>query len=225
MVTPQLDPVRPDTFWINPYGVHFGLLTVSHMVQVDGEGQRVGGADLPINKAGFTIHAAIHAARPDICAACHLHSPHGRAWSVFGRGLDMISQDACMFYEDLAVYGDFGGAVFAAEEGRRLAAALGPRRRHLILRNHGLLTGGGTVAEAAAFFVALERACQAQLLVEAAAAPGTVGATVSGLAKTVVSEEVARYTKEKTGSPEVMYMQFVPEYQMILKETNGDFLE
>ncbi|KAK0387047.1 hypothetical protein NLU13_5360 [Sarocladium strictum] len=218
------DPVRPDTFWINPYGVHFGLLKVSDMVQVDAQGNRVGGADAAVNKAGFIIHGAIHEARPDINAACHLHSPHGRAWSTFGRPVDMLSQDSCMFHDDLAVYASFGGVVFAPEEGRKIAAAMGPRKKNVILQNHGILTCGGTVAEAAAFFIALERACQTQLLVEACVAPGTVGAR-AGLAKTLVSEEEAAYTKRGTGTPEVMYMQFDPEYKMILKESQGDFLQ
>ncbi|KAH8649988.1 putative aldolase [Xylariales sp. PMI_506] len=218
------DPIRPETFWINPYGVHFGLLTVSDMVHIDSEGNRIGGADAPVNKAGFIIHRAIHDARPDIHAACHLHSPYGRAWSNFGRPIDMLNQDSCMFHGDLAVYPAFGGVVFAPEEGRKIAAALGPHRKNVILQNHGILTCGGTVAEAAAFFIALERACHAQLMVESATCPGSVGGAVSGLVKTVISEEEAEYTKKGTGTPEVMYMQFAPEYQLILKETKGDFL-
>ncbi|EMC93432.1 hypothetical protein BAUCODRAFT_75677 [Baudoinia panamericana UAMH 10762] len=217
------DPIDPKTFWINPYGVHFGLLNVSDMVRVDENGRRVGGADMLVNTAGFTIHAAIHR-RPDINAACHVHSPYGRAWSNFGRGIDMLNQDSCMFYDDLAIYNNFGGVVFAAEEGKRIATALGPRHKNIILQNHGLLTCGGTVAEAAAFFIALERACHAQLLTEAAIAPSSIGGQ-SGLRKTIVGGEEASYTKEGTGNPEVMYMQFKPEYDMILKETNGDFLK
>lgn len=86
------DPVNTDTFWINPYGVHFGLLKVSDMVHVDGKGNRIGGADKPVNTAGFIIHSALHQRRPDINAACHLHSPYGRAWSTFGREIDMLNQ-------------------------------------------------------------------------------------------------------------------------------------
>lgn len=126
-----------------------------------------------------------------------------------------------MFYDDLSVYTNFGGVVFAREEGFRIADALGPRNRNLIMQNHGLLTGGGTVAEAAAFFVALERACETQLLVEAAVASGAA----AGLQKTLVGDEEAAYTKEGTGSPDIMYLQFVPEYELLLKETKGDFLE
>lgn len=200
------------------------MLTVSDIVQVDAKGNRIGGNDAAINKAGFIIHSAIHEERPDINAACHVHSPYGRAWSTFGRPIDMLNQDSCMFYDDLSVYAAFGGVVFAPEEGKKIAAALGPRNKNVILQNHGLLTAGGTIAEAAAFFIALERACQTQFLVESAVAPLSVGGAVSGLQKTFVSEEEARYTKDGTGTPDVMYMQFVPEFQAILKESKGDFL-
>ncbi|KAI0016592.1 class 2 aldolase adducin domain-containing protein [Xylariomycetidae sp. FL0641] len=218
------DPVEPETFWINPYGVHFGVLKVSDMVRVDKDGNRIDGNDAAVNKAGFIIHSAIHEARPDINAACHMHSPYARAWSTFGRPIDMLNQDTCMFYDDLSVYAAFGGVVFAPEEGKRIAASLGPKNKNVILQNHGILTCGGTIAEAAAFFIALERACQTQLLVESAIAPGTIGAA-TGLTKSLVSDEEARYTKDGTGNPKVMYMQFVPEYQLILKESGGDFLE
>ncbi|KAH6886299.1 class II aldolase/adducin N-terminal [Thelonectria olida] len=213
------NPVRPDTFWINPYGIHFGLLAVSDMVHIDEDGKRIGGADKPVNTAGFIIHAAIHKRRPDINAACHLHSPYGRAWSTFGKPIEMLNQDSCMFYDDLAVYANFGGVVFAKEEGLRLADALGPSKKNIILQNHGLLTAGGTIGEAAAFFIALERACQAQLLVEAAVAPNG-----TSLKKALVSDQEAAYTKKGTGSPEAMYMQFEPEYQHILKTSGGEFL-
>jgi ribulose-5-phosphate 4-epimerase/fuculose-1-phosphate aldolase len=214
----HVDPVDPSTFWLNPYGVHFGVLTVSDMVQVDDQGRRVGGADKPVNAAGFMIHSAVHAARPDLHAVCHAHSPYARAWSTFGLPIDMLNQDSCMFYDDLAIYPSFGGVVFAAEEGRRIASAMGQKNKNLLLQNHGSLTAGGTIAEAAGFFIALERACHNQLLVEAAVTPGN-------LEKTFVGKEEAEYTKKGTGSPEVMYMQFMPEYQFALKESKGDFLE
>jgi ribulose-5-phosphate 4-epimerase/fuculose-1-phosphate aldolase len=93
------------------------------------------------------------------------------------------------------------------------------------MQNHGLLTSGGTVAEAAAFFIALERACQNQLLVESSIAPGSVRNILGNLKKTVIDHETALYTKKRTGSPEAMYMQFEPEYQLVLRETNGEFLQ
>lgn len=129
-----------------------------------------------------------------------------------------------MFYNDISVYPAFGGVVFSQEEGHRISDAIGPTNKNLIMQNHGLLTSGGTVAEAAAFFIALERACQAQLLAESAVAPGSVGGN-AGLTKTFVDDVAAAHTKRGTGSPEAMYMQFKPEYDMILKKTGGDFLE
>jgi ribulose-5-phosphate 4-epimerase/fuculose-1-phosphate aldolase len=121
-----------------------------------------------------------------------------------------------MFYDSLAVYNKFGGAVLVGEEGKRLAAALGRSKRNLILQNHGILTAGGTVAEAVGFFIALERACHTQLVTDAAAA--------NGIPKTFVSDEVAAFTSKTTSSPEVMYAQFWPEYSLLLKDTGEDFL-
>jgi ribulose-5-phosphate 4-epimerase/fuculose-1-phosphate aldolase len=89
-----------------------------------------------------------------------------------------------MFYDDLSVYPAFGGVVFAQEEGEHLADYLGPKSKNLIMQNHGLLTAGGTVAEAAAFFIALERAFQPQILVESSTAPGSIGASEGVLKKT-----------------------------------------
>ncbi|CAM1503323.1 Fc.00g080990.m01.CDS01 [Cosmosporella sp. VM-42] len=197
-----------------------GHISLRDMVHVDEDGNRIGGSNQPVNTAGFIIHSSIHKRRPDINAACHMHSPYGRAWATFGKPIDMLNQDSCMFYDDLAVYANFGGVAFAKEEGVRLAEALGSSMKNLIMQNHGLLTSGGTIGEAAAFFIALERACQTQLLVEAAVAPDG-----SKLEKTLVSDEEALYTKQGTGTPEAMCMQFEPEYRFTLKDTGGDFLE
>jgi ribulose-5-phosphate 4-epimerase/fuculose-1-phosphate aldolase len=128
-----------------------------------------------------------------------------------------------MFHNDILVNSNFGSIFFAKEVGKRVAEALGPTHKNLIMQNHGLSTCGGTVAEAAAFVIALERACHTQLLTEAAVAPYTIGAS-TGLTKTLVGDEEAAYTEKSTGSPKVMYRQFDPEYQLILKDTWVDFL-
>jgi ribulose-5-phosphate 4-epimerase/fuculose-1-phosphate aldolase len=135
------DPEFPHTFWTNPLGRHFGLLKSSDMVLVDYEGRVVGGnRSRPANAAGFLIHSAVHKARPDVDAACHCHGKAGKAWSAFGRRLEMINQDVTYFYgEAQAVYQEFGGVVLDEAEGKRLAGALGPRGKGMILRNHGLL--------------------------------------------------------------------------------------
>ncbi|EQB54176.1 class II Aldolase and Adducin domain-containing protein [Colletotrichum gloeosporioides Cg-14] len=210
------DPVNPKCFWINPYAVHFKLLKVSDLILVSEEGKPLTKTSHKVNRAGFMIHAALHKARPDVNAAAHCHSPCGRAWSAFGKPIEMLNQDCCMFYDDLSVYEGFGGVVLAQDEGERIAKALGPKHKNVILQNHGILTCGGTVDEAAAFFIALEQACQAQLLAEAAAA--------NGVQKRHVTDEAARFTKAGSGTPEVVFMQFKPEYDLVLEETNGSFL-
>lgn len=100
------DPENPHTFWTNPLGKHFGLLKASDMILVDYEGKAIGGnLSRPANAAGFLIHSAVHKARPDVIAACHTHSPCGKAWSAFARPVEMLNQDVCYFHgEAQAVY-------------------------------------------------------------------------------------------------------------------------
>lgn len=127
--------------------MHFSLIKVSDLILVDEEGLVVEG-DEPINSAAFTIHSAIHKNRLDVHAACHAHSIHGKAFAAFGRPLEMITQDSLRFYKDHAVYDSFNGVVLNSEEGDRIAQALGGCKA-LILQNHGLLTVGRSVDEAA----------------------------------------------------------------------------
>ena len=135
------DPENAHAFWTNPLGRHFALLEPSDMILVNYEGEPIGGnTSRPANAAGFLIHSAVHKARPDVNAACHTHGKAGKAWSTFAKPLEMINQDVTYFYgEAQAVYTEFGGVVFSEEEGKRLAAALGPKGKGMILRNHGLL--------------------------------------------------------------------------------------
>ena len=146
-----------------------GMISVSDLILVNHEGEVVEG-DWPVNRAAFCIHAAIHQARPDVTAAAHCHSLHGKAWSSLGRLLDPLTQDACAFYEDHALFDDYTGVVLDVEEGRRIATALGSNKA-AVLRNHGLLTVGGSADAAAWFFIAMDRSCHAQLLAEAAGTP------------------------------------------------------
>ncbi|KAK5686688.1 hypothetical protein LTS10_002811 [Elasticomyces elasticus] len=139
------DPEWPHTFWMNPLAKHFGLMKASDMILVDYAGKPIGGnTSSPANGAGFQIHSAIHQRRPDVMAAAHTHSPHGLAWSPFGRRLEMLTQDAAYVYgEAQGVYNvspqirvpetthvlmpqqDFGGVVFTEEEGVKIGDALG----------------------------------------------------------------------------------------------------
>jgi ribulose-5-phosphate 4-epimerase/fuculose-1-phosphate aldolase len=167
------DPELGDHFWVNPLGVAFSQVRVSDLELVNQDGQIVVG-ERPINRAAFAIHSQVHAARPDVVSAAHSHAVHGKAWSSLGRLLDPITQDACIFYGSHSLYEDFNGVVLDEEEGRNVAAALGPEHKLVILQNHGFLTVGATVEEAAYLFISAERSAQAQLLAEAAGTPKLV---------------------------------------------------
>jgi ribulose-5-phosphate 4-epimerase/fuculose-1-phosphate aldolase len=163
------DPERLDHFWVNPFGMNFKQIRVSDLILVDHDGEVVEGS-WPVNRAAFAIHSQIHQARPDVISAAHAHSVHGKAWSSLHRLLDPLTQDSCAFYDDHALFDDFTGVVLDLEEGKRIAHALGDHKA-AILANHGLLTVGHSVDEAAWWFITMERTCQAQLLAEAAGTP------------------------------------------------------
>ena len=163
------DPEWPDHFWVNPFGMHFAHIRVSDLVLVNEHGEVVQG-DRPINEAAFAIHSRIHMARPDVAAAAHAHSFYGKTWSSLGRLLDPLTQDACAFYQDHGLFSDYTGVVYDTSEGDRIAQALG-NYKAAILQNHGLLTVGSTVDEAAWFFITMDRSCQSQLMAEAAGKP------------------------------------------------------
>lgn len=204
------DPIEPTHFWVNPVGRAFKLMRVSDLIKVDHEGTIVEG-DGGLNQAAFAIHSRIHKARPDVIAAAHSHSVHGKAWSSLGRLLDPLTQDACAFYGDHALFDDYTGVVFDTAEGDRIAEALGPHKA-VILRNHGLLTVGHTVDEAAWWFVTMERSCQAQLLAEAAGTPVPIDADQAA--------DTARFT----GNPITGHVSFQPIYDVLCAEA-PDFLE
>ncbi|MEM8498551.1 MAG: class II aldolase/adducin family protein [Pseudomonadota bacterium] len=164
------DPEFPDRFWVNPFGHNFKLMTVSDLICVDHTGEVVIG-DRPVNAAAFAIHSELHKARPDVVAAAHSHSMYGRTFSTLGKPLKMISQDATMFYNDVALCDDGSGAVVASTDvSKKMGVALG-QKKALIHQNHGLITTGGSVDAAVWWFIALERVCQSQLLAESSGDP------------------------------------------------------
>ena len=198
------DPERLDHFWVNPFTKHFGMIRVSDLVLVNDDGEVVEG-DAMVNRAAFAIHSQVHAARPDVVAAAHTHSVHGKAFSALGKQLDPITQDACAFYEDHGLFDDYTGVVIDTDEGKRIAHALGEAKA-VILRNHGLLTVGGSVEEAAWWFIAMDRTCRAQLLADAA------GQTVP------IDPDFARLTHGQVGSPMAGKISFQPYYDLIVQE-------
>lgn len=195
------DPEHPDRFWVNPFGTAFSLIRASDLILVDHEGNLLHG-NRPVNRAAFVIHAAVHRARPDAIAAAHAHSLHGKAFSSLGIPLAPLTQDACAFFEDHGLYADFSGVVSDAEEGRRIGRALASYKA-VILQNHGLLTVGGTVAEAVWWFLTMERSCQAQLLAMAA-----------GTARHI-DRETALHTRSQLGGSFAGWFQAQPLFDQI----------
>ncbi|KAF8511522.1 class II aldolase/adducin N-terminal [Gautieria morchelliformis] len=212
------DPGNREHFWVNPFGVAFALMTVSDLLLIDHQGNVIGGGKPNrqiYNRAAYCIHAAIHAARPDVDAAAHSHSLYGKAFSTLGKTLDITNQDVCVFYEDHALYPNFGGVVIADEEGANIAKYLG-NKKALILQNHGILTVGRTVEETVAWFIKFENACHVQLLADAAA-QGTNTTTVK------ISDEEAKFTHDQTGQPEGGWFSGTPYFDVIDAETGGSY--
>ena len=205
------DPEFPDMFWVNPFGMSFRHIRVFDLILVDHEGT-VRHGDKPVNRAGFVIHSAVHAARPDVVAACHAHSVHGKAWSSLGRLLDPITQDACALFENHSVVTEGAGAVVVDEESARLLAKGLGNHSMCFHQNHGIFTVGATVAEAAWWFISTERNCQAQLLAEAAGTPK------------LIDPANARFTREQTGGAYAGWFSFQPIWDEIAR-TDPDLFD
>jgi ribulose-5-phosphate 4-epimerase/fuculose-1-phosphate aldolase len=203
------DPAEPDTFWVNPFGMHFAMIRSSDLVRVDEEGRVVEG-ERAVNGAAVAIHCAVHAARPDVLAAAHAHGPAGKTLSSLEMGVEPLTQDSCAFYGDVGVHDTFTGVVLDAEEGRRIGEALGPHKA-VILRNHGMLTVGTSVDSAAWWFLTLERTAQCQLQAYAAAA---------GLGRPPrrISHEEAELTRSQVGYEFAGWFQFQPIWERISRE-------
>ena len=151
-------------FLLNPYGMMFDEVTASNLVKIDLDGKKVMESNYFINPAGFTIHSAVHAARADARCVMHLHTDYGIAVSAQKDGLLPISQQAMFPLASLA-YHDYEGLALNEDEKPRLVSDLG-NKSYLILRNHGLLTIGQTVADAFLSMYLLESACRIQILAQ-----------------------------------------------------------
>ncbi|KAF7549642.1 hypothetical protein G7Z17_g6245 [Cylindrodendrum hubeiense] len=208
------DPEFPDCIWMNPIGKHFALMNASDMVCLEiATGKIVGGNKVrPVNKPGFFIHSEMHKARHDVHAICHAHTIAGRAWTVFGKPLDMITQDVCDLYDSIAVMNEYGGIVAADDEGKQIARALGPRNKAALLLNHGLITVGNTVDEAAFLLGLVERSCEIQLKVEAACAGNPE------LKKTIIPDELCKFNFKMAGEKNWLYVEAQPdiEYEIVM---------
>jgi ribulose-5-phosphate 4-epimerase/fuculose-1-phosphate aldolase len=151
-------------FLINPFGMSFDEISASSLVKIDLDGTIVGDSPYGVNKAGFVIHSAVHEARGVGCVM-HTHTESGMAVSIMKGGLLPVSQHAMLFHNRLA-YHDYEGLALEADEKDRLVADLG-NHGSMILRNHGFLTTGASVAEAFVRMFYLEKAAAAQLRAQA----------------------------------------------------------
>ena len=172
-------PGDENHFLINRWGLNYEEVTASNLVKIDVDGKAIAPADAPVNYAGFVIHSAIHMTRSGQAhVVMHTHTPAGMAVAALEDGLLPISMFATAFHGGQLAYHDYEGASLYLDERERLVASLGDAKA-MLLRNHGLLVVGSTVAECFLRLYRLERACQVQL---AAAAAGTLRLLSAGLA-------------------------------------------
>ena len=157
-------PGTDDQFLINEYGLGYEEITASNLVKIDMDGNILDEGERRINVTGYVIHSAIHAARYDVTCVMHTHTPYGMAISALEKGLLPLQQEAYQFHERLS-YHEFEGVAVDIDERERLVTDLGDKNA-MILRNHGLLTVGRSVAEAWIRMWQLEQACKVQVLAQ-----------------------------------------------------------
>ncbi len=206
------DPEHTDLYWTNPMAVHFARVSLSNLILVDHDGLVVEG-DYAVNQAGFVLHAAVHAAHPDILAMCHAHTVHGAAYAALGRPLPPVTQDACAFFEDHAVIRDEAGQVAVERGAGHNVAHAFKGVKAAIHQNHGLFSASRHSIDSAAFwFMALERCCQQQLMIDAA-----------GHTPVEIPAEKARYSREHVGSEYIGWLAFQPVYDDLVQSSPDMF--
>jgi ribulose-5-phosphate 4-epimerase/fuculose-1-phosphate aldolase len=173
-------------FLINPYGMTFDEITASSLVKIDHDAKKVLHSPYEINPAGFTIHSAVHAARDDAKCVLHTHSVNGVAVSAQKDGVLPLSQQSTFVLASLA-YHDYEGVALLADEKPRLVRDLGTKS-YLMLRNHGLLTVGPTIADAFLLMYLFEASCMIQVRAQAGGGelisiPSNVLESAQGMAK------------------------------------------
>ena len=162
-------PGTEDQFLINEYGLGYDEVTASNLVRIDMDGNILDEGDHRINVTGYVIHSAVHAARHEVTCVMHTHTPYGMAVSALATGLLPLQQDGYQFHERIA-YHEFEGVAVDIDERERLVTDLGDKNA-MIMRNHGLLTVGRSVAEAWLRMWQLEQACKVQVLAQSTGQP------------------------------------------------------
>ncbi len=198
------DPEQLDAFWLVRRNVPFTDVRVSDLVLVGPDGSVLEGDGI-INMTAFNIHMPIHDARPEVTSVAHLHSHYGVVWSAMMRPIEPITQEACVFFEDHVVFQGEDVLVESREQGEPIARALGGAKAAL-LRNHGLLTVGESVAEAVAWFLQLERVCQVHVDAYSAGTPE------------LLSPETARRTRQSIGTSLEAWHQYQPNFYKLVHD-------
>lgn len=199
-------PDEAGHFLLNPFGYRFDEVCASNLVKIDSQGRIVGDSPYRVNVSGFAIHAAVHAARPDAICVMHLHNTNAIAVGTQAEGLLPLSQHALRFYEQIA-YHDYAGLALLPTEQGQLIEQLG-QQPAMLLRNHGSLICGRTVAEAFVLMDTLDKACAIQLKAQSGA--GRL---------TLPSQAVCRQTRDQLlgdGSPEGIL-----EWPALLRKLNA----
>lgn len=190
------DPERTDCFWLLKLGISFHLASPANLVLVGPDGNLVDAdarhENAQINRSAYFIHHPIHDVRTDVHSVAHVHTPWGTPFSAEARLIETISQESCLFFEDHVLFDDEEVQIQDCAAGQRIATTLGGASA-AILRNHGLLTVGSSVAESVGLFLLFERAAEAQMKARAAKP---------------ISAESARYARQdlvRIGSAEAAF--------------------
>lgn len=198
-------PGEDEHFLLNPYGLAYREVTASSLVKIDLDGNKIMDGPFGVNRAGFVIHSAIHAARKDITCAIHTHTEAGMAVSALKCGLLPLNMSAIRFHNRIA-YHDYEGVTLDTEERERIAEHLGDKYA-MILRNHGLLTLGRNIGEAYYLMYNLEKACRAQ-----------VAAMATGAELEIPPEEVLEKSAEQSWLPNNSNTNVHPAWPAFMRE-------
>lgn len=193
------DPEEPTHIWMNPFAVHFALISTQDLIRISFDGRIIEGAG-HIHPTGWLLHSRLYMGQARVNAIAHAHSIYGRVWSTTGRLLDPISPESAQFYKRHDLYDSFDKG-----EGEQVGHTLGAHRA-LIMKNHGILSAGDSVDEAAYSFIALERVCEAQVLAEA---------TRTGPVR--IAEHHALAASERF-TPDSAWLNFQPLYAKALRD-------
>lgn len=202
-------PGADNHFLINPYGLLYKEIRASNLVKIDLRGELVEDSEWPVNPAGFVIHSAIHATRPDVHCVAHTHTTAGMSVACQKEGLRSDNFYSCILRGRIA-YHDFEGITVNPGEKERLVTSLG-EKNHIILRNHGLLTCGPTVAATFHAMWLLQRACEIQLATDQS---GRASQPISGEVATASAERLKVMAMDKK-SGELEFAAMVREIEHI----------